>query len=219
MWRRTIGVGLLILAVSSAALAADGGKVESIGAFADQSAPESVRKALASTGYRVVLADGNVACEVWFRATVSTGKTDASGAVYTMLPEGALIGLITFPKATNDFRGQAIKAGTYTLRYEVHPADGNHMGISPIRDFLLLVPVAADPNPDATFKFEELVKLSAKASGTNHPAALSLVSPEAGAATTSVTTNEHNHTIFAAKIKTASGEIPIAFIVKGIAEQ
>jgi hypothetical protein len=218
MLRRTLGAGLLILFVSFAVLAADGGKVESLGAFADQSAPEAVRKALAPTGYRITLTDGSVACEVWFRATVPTGKTDASGAVYTTLPEGALIGVITFPKPANDFRGQSIKAGSYTLRYEVHPTDGNHMGISPIRDFLLLVPVAADTNPDATFKFEELVKLSAKASGTNHPAVLSLATPEASAAA-SVTTNEHNHTVFAAKIKTASGEIPIAFVVKGIAEQ
>src|SRR6185295_11163532 len=110
MMRRTIGAGLLILVVSLAALAADGGKVENIGAFADQSAPEAVRKSLASSGYRLLLADGSVACEIWFRATVPTGKTDASGAVYTMLPEGALIGLISFPKAANDFRGQSIKA-------------------------------------------------------------------------------------------------------------
>jgi hypothetical protein len=217
MLRRTLGAGCLILLVSFAALAADGGKVESIGAFADQSAPEAVRKALAPNGYRITLADGGVACEVWFRATVPAGKTDASGAIYTTLPEGALIGVITFPKMMNDFRGQSIKAGTYSLRYEVHPTDGNHMGISPIRDFLLLVPVAADPNPETNLKFEELVKLSAKASGTNHPAALSLASPAAAAL--SVTTDEHNHTIFAAKIKTATGEMPFAFIIKGVAEQ
>ena len=218
MLRRTLGVGFLIQLLSLIALGADGGKVESIGAFTDQSAPEALRKALAPNGYRITFADSSVACEVWFRATVPTGKTDASGAVYTMLPEGALIGVITFPKAASDFRGQSIKAGTYTLRYEVHPTDGNHMGISPIRDFLLLVPVAADTNPDAALKFEELVKLSAKASGTNHPAVLSLASPEASAAA-SVTTSEHNHTVFAAKLKTASGEISIAFVVKGIAEQ
>jgi hypothetical protein len=47
---------------------------------------------------------------------------------------------------------------------------------------------------------------------------LSLASPEASAAA-SLTTNEHNHTVFAAKIKTASGELPIAFVVKGVAEQ
>jgi len=76
-----------------------------------------------------------------------------------------------------------------------------------------------DPNPDAAFKFEELAKLSAKASGTNHPAVLSLVSARRERAAPAVTADEQNHTIFAAKVKTASGEMPIAFIVKGVAEQ
>jgi len=217
MWRRTLGAGLLTLLVSLAAMAAQGAKVESTGPLAADGVPETVRKALASNGYRVSLGS-DLFCEVWFRATIPTGKTDATGAVYTTLPEGGLIGVIRFPKATNDFRGQSVAAGLYTLRYEVHPTDGNHMGISPIRDFLLLVPVAADTNPDAPIKFEELVKLSAKAAGTNHPAALSMATPGAGAAP-SVTTDEHNHTVFAAKVKTAAGETPIAFIVKGQAEQ
>jgi len=219
MLRRSWVIGILMMFAALPVRAADAGKVESIGAFADQSAPEAVRKALAQTGYRVTLGDGSVACEIWFRSAIPAGKTDASGAVYTTLPEGALLGVITFPKAANDFRGQSIKAGSYTFRYEVHPTDGNHMGISPIRDFLLLVPVAADPNPESNLKFEDLVKLSAKASGTNHPAALSLASPDAAGASPTVTTDEHNHTVFAVKVKTAAGELPIAMIVKGVAEQ
>jgi len=218
MLRRTLGLGFLSLLVSLTVLAADGGKVERIGGFGSDNVPEALRKALDPSGYKITLGDGNLFCEVWFRATVPAGKTDASGAVYTTLPEGAFIGVIRFPKTANDFRGQSVPAGSYTLRYAVHPTDGNHMGISPIRDFLLLVPLAADTNPDAMLKFEELAKLSAKASGTNHPAVLSLVSPEASAAPT-VTTDEHNHTVFAAKLKTATGEQPIAFVIKGVAEQ
>ncbi|MFL6214277.1 MAG: hypothetical protein ACJ74J_10350 [Blastocatellia bacterium] len=216
MWRRRLGAGLLTLLVSLAALGAQAGKVESLGPL--DSGNEALRKVLAQSGYKIALSD-NTFCEIWFRATVPAGKTDASGAIYTTLPEGALIGVIRFPKATNDFRGQSVAAGSYTLRYAVHPTDGNHMGISPIRDFLLLVPIAADTNPDALIKFEELVKLSAKAAGTNHPAAFSMAMPDASAAAPSLTTNEHNHTVFAAKIKTASGEIPLAFVVKGVAEQ
>ena len=218
MLRRSLVIGLLILLSSHAALTADGGKVERIGAFGGDSAPEALRKALDPSGYRITLGS-DLFCEVWFRASVPAGKTDASGAVYTTLPEGALIGVIRFAKTANDFRGQSVAAGVYTLRYAVHPTDGNHMGISPIRDFLLLVPVAADTNPNAALKFEELSKLSAKASGTNHPAVLSLVSPDGSAAAPAVTTDEHNHTIFAAKLKTASGEQPLAFVIKGVAEQ
>jgi hypothetical protein len=209
-----LGAGLLTLLVSLAALGAQGGKVEPIGPLDN----EVFSKALAANGYRISLGN-DLYCEVWFRATVPAGKTDATGAVYTTLPEGVLIGVIRFPKAVNDFRGQPVAAGVYTLRYAVHPTDGNHMGISPIRDFLLLVPIAADTNPGALIKFDELVKLSAKAAGTNHPASLSMAMPDASAAAPSITTNEHNHTVFAAKVKTASGEIPIAFVVKGVAEQ
>jgi hypothetical protein len=94
------------------------------------------------------------------------------------------------------------------------------MGISPIRDFLLLVPVAADNDVNAQIKFEDLMKLSAKTGGANHPAPLSLVSSEGISSVPGVSQNDHGHIVFAAKIKTATGaEMPLAFIVKGIAEQ
>jgi hypothetical protein len=219
MARKVLGLIFLIFVTSFAALA-DGGKAEPIGAFADQSAPEPVRKSLEAKGYRVTLADGSVVCELWLRAGVAGGaKSETPGAVYTGLPMSAMVGVISFPKTTNDFRGQTIKAGAYTLRYGIHPADGNHLGISPIRDFLVMTPVSADQNPEAVYKFEELVKMSTKASGTNHPAVISLAMPEAAAAP-SVAENDQGHVIFAAKLKTQSGgEMPVAIIVKGRAEQ
>jgi len=111
-----------------------------------------------------------------------------------------------------------VKPGTYTLRYAVHPADGNHLGISPIRDFLVLVPVAMDQNPEAQPKFEELMKMSPKSTGTNHSGVISLVQTEG--ATPAKIQQEGSHVIFVAKLKSQTGsEIPIAFIVKGIAEQ
>ena len=62
--------------------------------------------------------------------------------------------------------------------------------------------------------------MSAKSAGTNHPTSLSLVSPEGIKSFPSVSENDHGHTVFAAKLKTQSGsELPIAFIVKGVAEQ
>src|SRR5689334_13236593 len=87
MLHRTWGAGFLILFASLTAMAANGGKVESTGAFADPSAPEAVRKALAPNGFHITLADGNVVCDIWFRAAMPAGKTDASGAIYTTLAE------------------------------------------------------------------------------------------------------------------------------------
>lgn len=202
----------------AAALAADG-KLEAIGAYADSGASDALKKALEARGWRVTLA-GGAYCEIWLRTAVPAGKTDAQGAVYTWLGDSTLIGVITFANATTDFRGQSVKAGSYTMRYAIHPADGNHMGISPIRDFLVMLPVAMDPSPDARFKFEELTKMSTKVTGTSHPGILSLIQSASAPAAPKLETDEYNHVAFSAAIKSQSGAVmPISFVVKGHAEQ
>ena len=221
MLPRSIALVLTITALACltpARIIFDGNKVEPTGPFADPGASDPLKKALEPAGSRVSLADGAY-CDIWLRAGIASGKTEAQGAVYTSLGESALIGVIVFARPTTDFRGQPLKPGAYTLRYGLHPTDGNHMGISPIRDFLVLVPVGADQNPDAQFKFEELMKMSTKASGTNHPGVLSLASADKATAP-KVAPNDHGQLVFSSKLKTQSGsEIPIAFIIKGIAEQ
>jgi hypothetical protein len=64
------------------------------------------------------------------------------------------------------------------LRYALQPQDGNHVGTSDTRDFLLLSSVSDDTEPDEVEKMR-LFKLSAKTSGTPHPAMLSLLVPAA----------------------------------------
>ena len=214
-------VSLLLLALAIPfSVIADSGKVESIGAFSDAGAPEALKKALEPKGYRISLGDGTLLCEVWLASSIAAGKNDAQGAMYTWVAESALIGVINFPKGGTDFRKQPIKAGSYTLRYAVHPQDGNHLGISPIRDFLLLVPLASDSDPNAKFKFEDLAALSKKTSGTNHPSPMSLVGIDGISAWPSVFEDENGHLVLAAKTKNSSGaESSIAFVVKGVAEQ
>jgi hypothetical protein len=211
-------MGLLIAALLlSVSALGQGSKLEATGALADPDASDALKKALDPKGTRITVGDGPY-CDIWLRAALPAGKSDAQGAVYTSLGESVLVGVITFAKPTTDFRGQAVKAGTYTLRYAVHPADGNHLGISPIRDFLAMVPIAMDQNPDAQPKFEDLMKMSAKVAGTNHPAIISLIQPD-GSSTPKVS-QEGSHVIFSSSIKTQSGTaMPIGFIVKGIAEQ
>ena len=178
--------------------------MDTIGAFTGPAAP-SVAGALEPGGYRVLLADGSVACEVWFRK-------DLPG----LLPS-ALVGVVSFPQKTNDFRGQPVKAGSYTLRYAQMPGDGNHMGVAPTTDFLLLTPLADDTDAAALPEFTALTKMSARTIGANHPAALNL------AAATSkdypaVAKDEYGHEVFHVRLKTAQGERPIALVVKGQAE-
>lgn len=212
---------LLLLAAAPFGAAADSGKLEATGAFTDQAASEALRNAVEPKGHRVILSDGTTLCDIWLRKQVTTkAKGDLAGAIYTELPESALVGVISFPKDARDYRGQQVKAGAYTLRYTVHPADGNHLGISVYRDFLVLSPVSADQNPDAVLKFEELMKLSAKTLGSVHPSPISLVSPGGMKNAPGVETNDHGNLVFAGRIKTQSGaEMPVAFVVKGEAEQ
>jgi len=216
---RVIAV-LLFVSVASLALATQTGKIEPIGAVTDSRVAEGVKKVLEPKGYRVSLDDGSVVCEIWLRNKIpAQPKKDSPGALYSQLAESALVGVISFPQATTDYRGQNIPKGAYTLRYELIPNDGNHLGVAPNRDFVLLVPAASDDNPDATFKFDELVSLSRKATGTKHPGPLSLVQPESGTAA-AVSKDDEDHWIFSAAIRLASGEdLPIALIVKGTAPQ
>ena len=180
--------------------------------------PAAVRAALQPTGYRIHLGD-SVYCDIWLAQSVAaTGAKEAKEAIYSQLPPSAFAGVISFPSGAKDFRGQSIKPGYYTLRYQLMPADGNHLGVAPNPDFLLLVPAALDPNPAAAFPYEQFVKLSAQAAGTNHPAVFLMPSPEAGDLP-KVFQNADGFYVFAAKLRTsASGELPFALVIKGEAQ-
>jgi len=145
---------ILVFAVAIACSAQEG-KVEDLGPLSDTAVPEAVRQTLDSKGYRVLLDDGSPVCELWIRKSVpAQPKKDSQEVIYSQLAESTLVGVLRFPKTGNDFRGQPIAAGFYTLRYALIPNDGNHLGVSPNRDFLLLVPAASDADPKATLKFQ-----------------------------------------------------------------
>lgn len=179
-----------------------------------------MRSSVSAKGYRVTPDDATPAIEIWYRKDVpAQPKAASTSAVYDRLTPSALVGVLHFIKASTDYRGQSVAAGFYTLRAALMPDDGNHLGVAPSRDFLLLVPAAADPGPDATPKFAELVALSRQASGTKHPAPLSLV-PAEGGATPAITKDDEGHVIFTAPVHLSSGEdLPVALIVKGTVPQ
>jgi hypothetical protein len=60
------------------------------------------------------------------------------------------------------------------MRYWVQPADGDHMGVSQYRDFLLLSAAADDPDPGAVFEKDPIFALAQKVSGKTHPAVIAL---------------------------------------------
>jgi len=182
--------------------------------------PEPVRQVLEAKGYRVLLDGSAIAAELWFRKDMpAQPKKETADVIYDRIAESTLVGVLHFPQAASDYRGQPVPAGFYTLRYALIPNDGNHLGVAPSRDFLLMIPASSDPGSEKVLKFQELVALSRQASRTKHPAPLSMLQPEGGAAP-AVSKDDQDHYIFSAGIKLSSGEeMPVALVVKGTVEQ
>jgi len=135
--------------------------------------PEIVA-ALGGTGYKIVGSDGAVYAELWFRNSSVDGPVTGEQEVsWNTVAHGTLIGAARYPAQAQDRRGQVIKPGVYTLRFSYYPVNGAHQGLEPSRDFLILSPAAIDRDPTSTPKFDELMEMSRKASGTQHPAVLS----------------------------------------------
>lgn len=211
----TIGLVLLLSLVCDA----QNSRVESTEALTDGAVPEAVRQSLETKGYRLTLDDSKPACELWLRKRVPVQAKKDADVSYPQLAESTLVGVVHFPQTAADFRGQQVPAGFYTLRYALIPDDGNHLGVSPNRDFVLLIPAHSDPDPNATFKFQELVAMSAKTAGTGHPSPLSLPPADKPSVGT-VEKDDQDHWIFSAALRLASGEeLPFALIVKGTAQQ
>jgi len=204
----------------SAAKGADnnGYKVESIGELKEATVAEAVRGALEPKGVRVIGVDGKAVCEVWFGKEIPSIKNDVPGASFGQIPEGAFVGVINFPSNTSDFRGQGIKAGFYTLRFALSIQDGNHLGVSPARDFFLLCPVGEDKDPSAQLKTEDLLKLSRSASGTGHPTVWFVGQATSDKDLPKVVKNEQEHVILETKISTKSGPLAIGMVVIGKTE-
>lgn len=138
-----------------------------------------VRDAMQKQGTKIT--GSGTTIEVWFRAKAPAGAQSAEPDVtLTAIPQGALVGALRITGKYTDRRGTTILPGVYTLRYSDYPVNGEHQGVAPQRDFLLMVPAANDSDPGATPGFDALVAMSKKASGTPHPAVLSCYKSDSG---------------------------------------
>ena len=193
-------------------------KVEQIGALTEASVADAVRSALDTGGLRVVGADGKPVCQIWFAKEIATEAREVAGASFAKIPEGSFVGVIHFPSQVTDFRGQPIKAGYYTLRYAIMMEDGNHQGVSPTKDFLLLCPISEDKDPNSKWTAEQTIKMSRTAAGAAHPSVWSLVPVSDNKSLPKIKTNEHEHVILETTIKTKSGPLPVGLTVVGKTE-
>lgn len=117
---------------------------------------------------------------------------DLPGQSWKDVPEGSLVGAVKLDTAVADIRGHVMKAGVYTLRYGIQPANSDHFGISPFRDFLLVSPAAADTDP-AAVGHDGVIALSKQTLGGSHPAVLSIDPPAATQAPLDVYTTQLGH--------------------------
>lgn len=187
---------------------------------------EAVQKVLPATGLRIADTKGTV-CDLWLAKGVKSkpGFVPNLRVKYPFL-SGTLVGAIRFPERPEltDFRGQAIKPGLYTLRSSLQPDDGNHLGTSEIRDFLVACPAKQDVNPQRIDKIKALFKLSAQAAGTTHPA-IYLLRPPAESpftAPAAIYDSEHKLVIFRANLTVQDGDknvvVPLQLVTHGKSE-
>ena len=172
--------GLILSLTCAAALAqAADYKMEAAGA---PPAETAALNASLGSGVKVSAPDGAPLLEIWFVAKEPTGGQPQDSASFTSIPNGALLGVVRFAKTHRDRRGQTVKPGVYTMRYGLFPLNGDHLGVAPQRDFLVLSPAAVDASTATVDNFDTLMDMSKKASGTPHPLVFSCWKADAGSA-------------------------------------
>lgn len=191
-------------------------KVEAAGA-PPADLPQGLKDLLQSSGVKFEDSGGTVLAQVWTRKDypLVKGVGPTADVLYGALGNGVLVGVINFPKDTQDFRQQNIKAGTYTLRHQLIPTDGNHMGVNPYRDALLMVPVASDTGYTATLSFEDLTKLSTKASGTPHPGFLIMAPVKDPQSAPTAFQDDQQHWDVQMDVQGPDAKLPIAVTLVG----
>jgi hypothetical protein len=171
--------------------------------------PPPLAAQLKAGGVRAVV-DG-VTLDFWWSAGVPIG----SAAAWADVAEGTLIGALKVSRPFRDIRGKTIKPGVYTLRYGIQPDNGDHLGVSPHRQFLLVSPAALDKNP-APQGHDGTVELSKEAIGGSHPAVLSIDPPAAAQAVLSIHKTDLDHQALIVEVPAVRGGQPAGALKFGI---
>ena len=182
-----------------------------------------LKKQFGDKGIRVKRGSTRTACEIWFcrQWAVEAGFKATEGRLYPFAP-GQLIGLLHFSQRGKDFRDQSVSSGWYTLRFGLQPIDGNHVGTSPTRDFLVMVGAEHDA-ADKKWDVKDLMKASAAAAGASHPAMLCLQSATQGPQL-AVRHDESNdwwilHTVGKGTANDKTQDVPVDLVVVGHATE
>ena len=99
----------------------------------------AIASLLQATGVKAGVGDATL--DIWWVQSIG------SDGGWSGVESGTLVGAIRVTGAFKEIRGKAVAPGVYTLRYGQQPQNGDHLGISPYRDFLLLSPASVDKDP------------------------------------------------------------------------
>ena len=173
-----------------------------------------IRQQLSTEGHKIAL--GSTTLEFWWVSQLAVAA--AGAADWSKVAEGALVGVIRVSGPFKEIRGKTVNPGVYTLRFGLQPQNGDHLGVSPFREYLLLSPAAADQDPKP-LGFDGTVALSKQTIGTSHPAALSLDPPVSTAPPLSAYKSELDHQGMTFQIKTTpAGSLTFGLILVGVIE-
>ncbi len=178
------------------------------------SIPQATKALIAAEAVTVKSGDAAVA-HFWMRTAPFEGDAAAAfGVRYDTIPEGAFLGVVNFPEKGSDFREQSIPSGVYTLRFGLHPENGDHMGVAPSRDFAVLSPVEKDLQVEKNYDFDALVELTAEV-GNPHPTVARLELPEGGGEAPHLWENDYEHWVLDLKV---ADEV-VGIVIYGHAEE
>ena len=188
MFRQT-----LVALMACAALAARPAAAQQLSAAPlDVKPPEQIaaplRALLNDRGVSVTV--GKTSIDFWWVKTLPAGG-DGPFA-WTGVAEGTFVGAARVTGRHSDIRGRTIREGVYTLRLGIQPQNGDHLGVSPYREFLHIIPAGSDPEPKPA-GHEGAIELSKPTIKSSHPALWSLDPPVADGQPLSTVTNDAGH--------------------------
>jgi hypothetical protein len=166
----------------------------------------------------ITVTTGTTKLEFWWVKSLPLRPGAAASPSWADVPDGSLVGALRLSANWSDIRGYTVRPGVYTLRFAFQPQNGDHMGISPNREFLLPAPAADDLMVDPV-GFDSAVALARKSSRRAHPASISIDPPGATARPLSTATNDLGHQIAIVSVSTSAGAaLTFGIVVEGTIE-
>ena len=174
----------------------------------------AVLSLLSNDEVAVAVAQPAVTLEFWWVKALPM-RAGSDGPSWTDVEEGTLVGAVKLSADYRDIRGRVVRAGVYTLRYGIQPSNGDHLGVSPFRDFLLISPAAVDKDP-APRGHDGTIELSKQAIGGSHPGVWSIDPPVASEAPLQPHKTELGHDAVVMQVPVTRGGQPAGTLKFGV---